>query len=114
MTPIDNQATHIANSHVLSGGNSEGPSHPSIVLGSGVPMGVLRCTCCRLEALTSILGHDGAKSDEPARLLCCASLQAKKRSSKKLRHRHPKGSGLVRDNIPDSLQKMVTSDGMRT
>jgi hypothetical protein len=33
--------------------------------------------------------------DESARLLCCASLQAKWRSSKKLRHRHSKGSGLV-------------------
>jgi hypothetical protein len=51
MTQIDNQATHIANSHVLSGGKSGGPSHPSTVLGSGMPMGVLRCTCCLLEAL---------------------------------------------------------------
>jgi len=38
--------------------------------------------------------------DEPARLLCCASLQAKMRSSKKLRHGHSKGSGLIDEAEP--------------
>jgi hypothetical protein len=45
--------------------------------------------------------------DEPARLLCCASLQAKRRSSKKLRHRYSKGSGHIDE--AESLQ--TTPDG---